>query len=329
MRRILVVTNMWPNDEKPYYGLFVKEQVDSIKAERRNWEVDVFNIKGNVQRSYYFTSILAIRRLLKNKQYDLIHIHFGLSGLFLLFLKMKNRPIICTFHGSDISANSKKNLIKRISMQVAKKCSRLLVLNESMVNTISALNVPFDVLPCGVNCDFFLNRDRDVSDLKKIRIGFPSTPERPEKNYSLFERIVNAIKRELLVEVEVVFFKDLTRLQVLENLNTIDVLLMTSNYEGSPQIIKEAMACNTKIVTRDVGDVRWLLDKVQNAEVIEFDADVGVYVNAIKLLLNNEVSNAGCLSREKLFQLGLDHTTVASRLAEIYEEEMNAFYDKN
>jgi teichuronic acid biosynthesis glycosyltransferase TuaC len=329
MRRILVVTNMWPNDEKFYYGLFVKEQVDSIKAIRSQWEVDVFNIKGYARKSSYITSIFMIKRLLKIKKYDLIHIHFGLSGLFLLVLNNIKLPVICTFHGSDISPNSQKSVIKRISMMVARRCSRLLVLNESMVNTVSTLKVSFDVVPCGVNCDYFINRERELSDSKKIRIGFPSSPNRPEKNYSLFQKIVNGLKRELKVEVEVIFFMDLTRAQVLENLCEIDVLLMTSNYEGSPQIIKEAMACNTKIVTRDVGDVRWLLGNVQNAAVIEFDADEGEYVRSIILLLNNQVSNIGRSSRDKLFDLGLDHSTVASRLIGIYEEEMNSFYEKN
>lgn len=322
MRNVLIVTNMWPNEQKPYYGLFVKEQVDAIRLIRKDWEVDVFNIKGYVSWLSYFKSIYEINRLLKRKRYDVVHIHFGLSGLFLLFCAKMRMPVICTFHGSDISANSTKKLIKRLSLSVAKRCSRLIVLNEAMVQSVSKLSVPYDVIPCGVDCEYFVPIKIKKDERHRISIGFPSATNRPEKNYPLFQRIIEALRREVDKELEEVIFVHLSREQILENLNSIDVLVMTSHYEGSPQTVKEAMACNTKIVSRDVGDVSLLFSQVANAIVVEYNSDEQQYVSAIKKLLNGDIAETCFSSREKLFELKLDQKAVAEKIVGIYESEV-------
>ena len=329
MMKVLIVTNMWPSVEKPYYGLFVKEQIGALQLMNKDINVEVFNIQGYSNKFSYILSVFSIRKLIKNDQFDVIHIHFGLSGLFLLFLRRIQIPVICTFHGSDISANSRKMFVKWISFQVAKRCTSIVVLNKQMVEQVRHLNIPFDIIPCGVDTDFFRQSVIKDEPKAKIVIGFPSNPDRIEKNYSLFANIVQELRKVYEVEIVVELFVHLNRTQISEKLNSIDVLLMTSHYEGSPQIIKEAMACNCKIVSRDVGDVRLLFETVCNAIVLDYDAGVLDYVEVIKDLMNGVRKQGTVSSRERLLHLGLTSSAVAERVNEVYNKAINGEIEKN
>ena len=329
MIKVLIVTNMWPSVEKPYYGLFVKEQIDALQLINTDIKVEVFNIQGYSNKFSYFLSVCRIRELIKNHKFDVIHIHFGLSGLFLLFLRKIQIPIVCTFHGSDISASSKKKLVKWISFQVAKRCTRIVVLNNQMVEQVRDLKIPYDIIPCGVDTDFFRPSVIKVEPKAKIVIGFPSNPNRIEKNYPLFANIVQELRKVYEVEIVEELFVHLNRTQISEKLNAIHILLMTSHYEGSPQIIKEAMACNCKIVSRDVGDVRLLFESVGNAAVLDYDASVMDYVGAIKELMEGAIVQGKVSSRERLLHLGLTSTAVAERVNEVYNKAINGETEKN
>ena len=79
---------------------FVKEQGDSLKE--IGLDIDYFLIKGKGVTGYlknYFNLI----RLVKNNTYDIIHAHYGLSGLLATF--QSHVPVVITFHGSDVNLN--------------------------------------------------------------------------------------------------------------------------------------------------------------------------------------------------------------------------------
>ena len=96
--RVLVVTAMYPTQEKPASGTFVKEQVDSLRE--AGVDVDVFAFDGNGSARNYLKAGMTLRRILSKKPYDLIHAHYGLTGAAAL---MQTRcPVVITFHGSDL-----------------------------------------------------------------------------------------------------------------------------------------------------------------------------------------------------------------------------------
>jgi len=97
------------------YGVspFIKEQAKSLN--RHGIDIDYFLIKG---RGFlgYLRNFPKLRKKLKSEKFDLVHAHFGLSGMMATLQSI--RPVIITFHGSDI--NIKKNkIISKIAMKLA------------------------------------------------------------------------------------------------------------------------------------------------------------------------------------------------------------------
>jgi len=99
-----------------------------------------------------------------------------------------------------------------------------------------------------------------------------------EKNSSLAFKAIEILKGNY--SINLIELKALERQHVNLLLNCVDLLLMTSLYEGSPQIIKEAMACNCPIVTTDVGDVIEILNKVEGCFVTSYEpSDVAANID--------------------------------------------------
>ena len=103
-------------------------------------------------------------------------------------------------------------------------------------------------------------------DTKQNIILFSSSFNIPIKNYELAREAIKISKNNFLT-VELV---NKSRKEVLNLLNACDMVLMTSKNEGSPQIIKEAMACNRPIISTDVGDVREVISKIEGCYISNF-----------------------------------------------------------
>jgi len=101
-------------------------------------------------------------------------------------------------------------------------------------------------------------------------------------------------------------------------MNAVDVVLMTSFSEGSPQFIKEAMACNCPIVSVPVGDVPDVINEVEGCYISTYEAaDI---VAKLKQALKLEKRTEG---RNRIIELGLDSETVAKRILEVYNRTIN------
>jgi glycosyltransferase involved in cell wall biosynthesis len=307
---------MYPVSDYIYFGIHVKEQIDSLKNVK-GISADVHFINGREKKTNYFKSIAQIRNKIKNEKYDLIHVHYGLSALFLLFLDPKI-PVVITLHSGELFR--KKGLInhlmqKAITLAAIKKATKVIVLNDSMVDLLSIHKEKLIKLPCGTDLKVFDNKSVQTNG-KKIRIGFPGNKGRKEKNYPLFANILGLLNKSHAIEV--IEFHNLTRAEVVANLSKIDLLLMTSTVEGSPQIIKEAMACNKPIVSTSVGDVKDLLADVKNAYVIDsFNPDR--FVEPVCEILDLHPAERFSNGREKLIRMKLDSVQVSERLYDIYD----------
>ena len=96
-------------------------------------------------------------------------------------------------------------------------------------------------------------------------------------------------------------------------MNACDTLLLTSLYEGSPCIIKEAMACNCPIVATDVGDVREIIGRTVGCYVTFFDSEDITAKLRMALSFGKRT-----LGREAVRHF--DVRRIAQKIAQIYEE---------
>lgn len=305
---------MWPVPDSPYYGIFVKEQVEALEKYYPEVNNKVYFINGKSNKLNYLWSIFKINWLFLFNKYDVVHIHYALSGLFLLINPFIKIPVLTTLHGSDF--NSQNSIVKKLIRGVLKKSTDIVYLNEEMLNTLKHYNKRMHHIPCGVDTELF-KPNRKSYNHNEISIAFPSSRLRPEKNYAFFEEIINVLRYRHNHKINIIEINNKTREQVNSILNSVDLLCMTSLTEGSPQIIKEAMCCNTPIVSSNVGDVKVLLEKVDNTFVID-SYEVQIFFNSFIQILNLSMENRRSNGRKRVFELGIDEKTTSKKLLQAY-----------
>lgn len=303
---------MYPNKDNPNYGIFVKEQIDAIEHVK-NIEKVIYVIDGKRGSAEYLKSIYNIRRLIRTRKFDIVHIHYGLSGLFLLLGKI-NVPVIMTLHGGDIQAEQGKTIQVALTKRILKNCDFAITLNERMDEIAKSFILHTEIVPCSVNTTLFRDHEKNANS-KSVRILFPSARNRVVKDFPLFEKTCELLRQQYKMDVKEYYLENLSRQQVSKLFNQVDVLLMTSISEGSPQVVKEAMACNLPVVSTNVGDVNVLLDGVKDSYVSK-NRDPKELADLVYKSLSK--GKDGISPRDKIIQLGLDDNSIAKRILYIY-----------
>jgi glycosyltransferase involved in cell wall biosynthesis len=299
---------------------FIQEQVDSIK--RYGVECDYFNIIGKGIKGY-FSNLKTLKNKINSSHPDLIHAHYGLSGL-LSVLSKSHRPLIVTFHGNDINPlfpikKKRINRNKLISRIVYLFNSHSIFVSEDLAKRLNAKSYKSDILPCGIDLDIFYPVDKMLARQKlslsqsKTYVLFSSSFHTPIKNHRLAKEACLPFSNLELIEL-----KGYNRQQVNLLLNASDLALITSWNEGSNQFLKEAMACNRPIVSTKVGDSEWVFGKTKGCYLTSFDPlDVAEKINLALDFGHNDLQTSG---RERIIELGLDSMTISGRLLDIYRK---------
>jgi len=304
--RVLVVSR-YKERLKEKVAPFVAEQVDVLKS--RGVEFRLFRVRGKGVKGY-LGQLKSLKEQIKAFNPDLIHAHYGLCGL-LACLQGKV-PVVVTYHGSDIN-DPKVFPFSRIAMRLS--AWDIFVSRKIMEKAHPKRN--YTLLPCGVGLtDLQLTTRVEARrhlglDQDKRYILFSSAFDNAVKNAPLAIKSIEALGAE---EVELLELKGYTREEVSLLMCASDALLLTSHTEGSPQVVKEAMACGCPIVSVDVGDVRERVDGVEGC----FVAQTGNPEELASLLRKALALESRTQGRKKIIADGLDNEHVAEKLIEIY-----------
>lgn len=303
--RILIVASYNKNRFSP----FIVEQADALK--RLGCGIEFFGLQGKGIIGYV-QNLPALNRRIKEFCPDVIHAHFGLSGLFANLQRKK--PVVTTYHGSDINESSLRPFSK-LSMRLS--AWNVFVSRQTM--DVVHPKKKFSLLPCGIEINELQLMDKRearqnmhlVQD--KHYVLFAGSYDREVKNAPLAKEVVSKLPEK---DVELLELKGYSHEEVIMLMCAVDALLLTSLNEGSPQVIKEAMACGCPIVSVDVGDVNERTHGVEGCYVAKtFDSD------ELKVLLNNALTFSGkTKGRNRIFEDKLDNILVAKNLLDIYRK---------
>ncbi len=321
--RVLIVTNGWPTPEHPEWVPFIVQQVDFLR--RAGVDVEVFSFQGRKRPALYLKAWRRLRQACDMSQFDIVHAQFGQSGLIALPSPI---PLVTTFHGSDLQGyvNSKGQftLLGRIlqlaSRWVARQSKEVVIVAEHLAVYLPA-GISYQVIPCGIDTGLFkpmsqqLAREQLQLPQNKKLVLFAADPGKPVKRYHLAKAVVDHLATDYDIDLLVVSDKPHEQMPLF--MNACDALLLTSKHEGSPTVVKEALACNLAIVSTAVGDVRFRLGDVEGCAVCEADNPVAI-ARELEVVLRNSERIDG---RQAIQDLSEDK--LVAKLLNVYRSALN------
>ena len=301
--KVLIIASYNRNRFAP----FIIEQTNALKE--LGCEIEYFGLQGNGLNGY-LKNLPALKRKIKEFNPDVVHAHFGLSGL--LANLQRKKPVVTTYHGSDINEKSLFPFSK-LSMQG----SAWNIFVSRQIIEVARPKRKYSLLPCGIDMtELQLMEKQEARQKMNLSCDrhyalFAGSYDREVKNAPLAKEVVS---RSTESDLELLELKGYSHEEVTMLMCAADVLLMTSLNEGSPQVIKEAMACGCPIVSVDVGDVYERTEGVEGCYVAESREP-----QELVELLNKALAFSGkTKGRERIVNDGLDNKSVASNLMKIY-----------
>ena len=309
---------------------FVLSQAKSIQEE--GVEILFYKVIGKGIRGY-LKNVRKLRLFLSEHSIDIIHAHYSFNGLLAL-LAIAKPPVVVSFMGSDTYGDyDTKGRLKRgsfinifISKAIQPFINAAIVKSPNLANYIYTKN-KLSTIPNGVNINIFKPIDQSVA---KEKLGlhkdinyvlFLGEKGNERKNFELSANAVSKVNEESKSKILFLTPYPVSQELLPYYMCAANVVLLSSYNEGSPNVIKEAMACNRPIVSTNVGDVEWLFGNEPGHYIASFEVDD--YANKLKQAVDFSNNNESTNGRERIKQLGLDSQTIAQRIIAIYKKVLN------
>ena len=265
MKILLICSHRYYAPYTDYVAPFIYEQMQGLK--QLGCDFRICFVQGGGAKSY----IQAYKKMqedIRDYQPDIIHAHYGLC---CLVANLQRRiPVVSTYHGSDIN-ESKVRFLSKIAIKLSRKN---IFVSQKLMDIV---NKPANsmVIPCGVDIKRFYPMKkqlcREALGMKKDKMYILFSKEFADyvKNYPLAKAAVEGLN----ADAELLEFYGYNREQVPMLYSAVDCGLLTSFTEGSPQFVKEAIACGCPVVSTDVGDAAEVINGVKNSFVSSYEVE--------------------------------------------------------
>ena len=296
---------------------FVTEQGESLR--KAGCEVEYFLVKGN-----YIKAVGALKAKIREWKPDVVHAHYGLSAITAELQGLV--PVVTTFHNGETLSP----VVNFMSSLMSLRAKHVIYVAQHVRDLSYFKAKEYSIIPCGVPMDECVVMDKAEArqrlgwkDEKKY-ILFGGAFDNLRKNYPLLRDAVERIRGD----IEIVEMKGLSRAECVLRMCGADLFALPSHSEGSPQALKEAMACNCPCLATDIADVKYLFGDEPGHWVLRnprktherWDADEKSLDEMVELLREALTYGKRTNGRQRIFDLELSNEQVAKRIIKIYED---------
>ena len=275
--RVLYIVNALANSKNPSLEPFVRAQINSLK--QKGVKADVYNINGAKSKTNYLKALFDITYRIDLDKYDIVHGHYVYAGLVARF--QRRIPAIVSFMGSDLNGSLTRsgNISLRgrfdvlLSRILQNNIDGIIVKSRDMMQKI-VIKEKASVIPNGVDFKIFNTTDKGKArqklglSNKKKYVLFVGKFKSENKGYVVAKDAVS-ILNEGADQYELLLVSDLPQIEIPIFMNSADVLVLPSRKEGSPNVVKEALACNLPVVATDVGDVSEIVSGLTGCQIVD------------------------------------------------------------
>lgn len=314
--KVLHITNALPSPDYPGYGVFIAEQIESLKDPNLQ---NILFINGRKEgKIAYLKGFFQL--LFKAPSYDVIHCHHIYTGL-LGAIAAPFKPKVISFLSDEFNLSTSG--FKKWLYNFTVKSSQARIFKKAVPPDL--VSDPLTLyLPNGVNMDFFHPVEKSIA-CQKLNLDpsfryllFVSSNElnRPEKRYSLFEESLQLLQQNKEFEnVRPLCLVKAARDLVPYYFNASEIHVLTSLYEGSPNSVKESMACNTKVASTPVGNVLDLIEGSTTCRILPSAKPEDIALILAEMLRTTEKEDL----RSLLVNKNLDMGSVSNKLKDLYK----------
>jgi teichuronic acid biosynthesis glycosyltransferase TuaC len=320
--RILFVVPGDPADGPGTNMIFVRRQAESLQKE--GLEVDSFYLRSRTSPRVLAREFRRFKIEMKRVDPAVVHAHYGTMTALFAALGAGRRPLVITYRGSDLNGSLRvsrfRSALGRLMSQVAAlRAARIVCVSRGLQQCLWWRRQRVTVLPSGVDSEVFRPEARATA---RARLGWPEADRVVLFNAGRDPRTKRLDLATSAVAVAAETLPGL-RLEIMSGqtgpddvptwMNASDCLLVTSDAEGSPTVVQEALACGLPVVSVDVGDIVERLDQVTNTRVVPRDPQ-SIGAALIELIREPLRTNGP----DSASALSLLH--IAGRLRDLYTE---------
>ncbi len=341
--KVLAITNMYPTPEAPVSGVFIDQQIQGLLSVGVEVRVLFIDRRREGALSYYRMGP-PVRRAVAEFNPDLIHVMYG-GVMADQITRMRGLPpVVVTFHGSDLLGENLSGWVRKwvshygvyCSRQAARRAAGVVLVARHLLKALpfgfprtqvsgfipppsdTPLPANVRIIPCGINLERFKPLDPSVCRAQlgwsadAFHVLFATGASDPVKRPWLARAAVERLAADGR-SVELHVLSGVPNAEVPVWINASDALLLTSLHEGSPTIVKEALACGLPVVSVDVGDVAERIEGLEDCHLASPEAeDLALKLGQVR----KRGTRLDC--RSQLDELS--YLTVAMKLKRFYQE---------